>query len=171
MSPFKKKGEFCKDKPSRFIVLYCLRTSADLLLEKAENETLQGTFVPAFHRTIYGANLRFVMSLSIYALKRWKWKLHNLFFHEICHGTKEVKKTMLSLLSLQLFPTPDTSAYKEQHLYKSQRKESLREEREVAGWARIFKRLWNPGIDSKEWIPPAYVAWRAGTITLFLLGP
>ncbi len=26
------------------------------------------------------------------------------------------------------------------------------------------------GIDSKEWIPPAYVAWRAGTITLFLLG-
>ncbi len=30
--------------------------------------------------------------------------------------------------------------------------------------ARIFKRLWSPGIDSKEWIPPAYVAWRAGTI-------
>jgi hypothetical protein len=29
-------------------------------------------------------------------------------------------------------------------------------------WARIFKRLWSPGIDSKEWIPPAYVAWRAG---------
>jgi hypothetical protein len=26
------------------------------------------------------------------------------------------------------------------------------------------------GIDSKERIPPAYVAWRAGTITLFLLG-
>jgi hypothetical protein len=37
-------------------------------------------------------------------------------------------------------------------------------------WARIFKRWWSPGIDSKEWIPPAYVAWRAGTITLFLLG-
>ncbi len=37
--------------------------------------------------------------------------------------------------------------------------------------ARIFKRLWSPGIDSKERIPPAYVAWRAGTITLFLLGP
>jgi hypothetical protein len=36
--------------------------------------------------------------------------------------------------------------------------------------ARIFKRLWRPGIASKEWIPPAYVAWRAGTITLFLLG-
>ncbi len=30
-------------------------------------------------------------------------------------------------------------------------------------WARIFKRLWSPGIDSKELIPPAYVAWRAGT--------
>ncbi len=37
-------------------------------------------------------------------------------------------------------------------------------------WARIFKCLWGPGIDSKEWIPPAYVAWRAGTITLYLLG-
>ncbi len=37
-------------------------------------------------------------------------------------------------------------------------------------WARIFKRVWGPGIDSKEWILPAYVAWRAGTITLFLLG-
>jgi hypothetical protein len=36
--------------------------------------------------------------------------------------------------------------------------------------ARIFKRLWSPGIDSKTSIPPAYVAWRAGTITLFLLG-
>jgi hypothetical protein len=36
--------------------------------------------------------------------------------------------------------------------------------------ARIFKGLWSPGIDSKESIPPAYVAWRAGTITLFLLG-
>jgi hypothetical protein len=37
--------------------------------------------------------------------------------------------------------------------------------------ARIFKRLLGPGIDSKERIPPAYVAWRAGAITLFLLGP
>ncbi len=36
--------------------------------------------------------------------------------------------------------------------------------------ARIFKRLWSPEIDSKEWIPQAYVAWPAGTITLFLLG-
>jgi hypothetical protein len=36
--------------------------------------------------------------------------------------------------------------------------------------ARIFKRLWGPGIDSKELIPPVYVARRAGTITLFLLG-
>ncbi len=35
--------------------------------------------------------------------------------------------------------------------------------------ARIFKRLWSPGIDSKASIPPAYVAWRAGMITLFLL--
>jgi len=29
--------------------------------------------------------------------------------------------------------------------------------------ARICKRLRSPGIDSKESIPPAYVAWRAGT--------
>ncbi len=36
--------------------------------------------------------------------------------------------------------------------------------------ARIFKRLWSQGIDSQSSIPPAYVAWRAGTITLFLLG-
>ncbi len=36
--------------------------------------------------------------------------------------------------------------------------------------ARIFKHLWSPGIDSKELILPAYVALRAGTITLFLLG-
>jgi len=34
----------------------------------------------------------------------------------------------------------------------------------------IFKLLRNPGIDSKESIPPAYVAWRAGTTILFLLG-
>jgi hypothetical protein len=36
--------------------------------------------------------------------------------------------------------------------------------------ARTFKCLRGPGIDSKEWIPRAYVAWRAGTITLFLVG-
>jgi hypothetical protein len=29
--------------------------------------------------------------------------------------------------------------------------------------ARICKHLMSPGIDSKESIPPAYVAWRAGT--------
>jgi hypothetical protein len=29
--------------------------------------------------------------------------------------------------------------------------------------ARISKRLWSPGIDSDGPIPPAYVAWRAGT--------
>ncbi len=36
--------------------------------------------------------------------------------------------------------------------------------------ARTFKCLWGPGIDAEEWIPPAYVVWRAGTKTLFLLG-
>ncbi len=38
-------------------------------------------------------------------------------------------------------------------------------------WARIFKRLWSPGIDFKEWIPPAFVVWQSGTKTLFLLVP
>jgi hypothetical protein len=36
--------------------------------------------------------------------------------------------------------------------------------------ARIFKLLRSPRIDFKEPIPPAYVAWGAGTTTLFLLG-
>ncbi len=36
--------------------------------------------------------------------------------------------------------------------------------------AGIFKPVWSPGIDAKVSIPPAYVAWWAGTITLFLLG-
>jgi hypothetical protein len=34
----------------------------------------------------------------------------------------------------------------------------------------IFKPLRSTGIDSRESIPPAYVAWRAGTTTLLLLG-
>ncbi len=34
----------------------------------------------------------------------------------------------------------------------------------------IFKLLWSPEIGSEESIPPAYVAWRAGTKTIFLLG-
>ncbi len=39
-----------------------------------------------------------------------------------------------------------------------------------AARARTFKCLWGPRIDSKERIPPAYVAWRAGAKTLFFLG-
>ncbi len=35
---------------------------------------------------------------------------------------------------------------------------------------RIFKLLRSPWIDSKESFSPAYVAWRAGTITSLLLG-
>jgi hypothetical protein len=34
----------------------------------------------------------------------------------------------------------------------------------------IFKLLRSTGTNSKESIPPAYVAWRAGTTTLLLLG-
>ncbi len=33
------------------------------------------------------------------------------------------------------------------------------------GRVRICKRLRSPGINSKESVPPAYVAWRAGTST------
>jgi hypothetical protein len=36
--------------------------------------------------------------------------------------------------------------------------------------ARIFKLLRSPRIGSEETIPLGYVAWRAGTPTLFLLG-
>jgi hypothetical protein len=36
---------------------------------------------------------------------------------------------------------------------------------------RICKRLRSPGVDSKESIPLAYVAQRAGTITLFVVLP
>ncbi len=34
----------------------------------------------------------------------------------------------------------------------------------------IFKHWRSPGIDSEQLISPAYVAWRAGTTTLFLIG-
>jgi hypothetical protein len=34
----------------------------------------------------------------------------------------------------------------------------------------FLKLLRIPGIGSKESIPPAYVAWRVGTTTLFLFG-
>jgi hypothetical protein len=37
--------------------------------------------------------------------------------------------------------------------------------------ARIFKRLRSPGIDSKESIPPAYLAWRANTSRRVLYVP
>jgi hypothetical protein len=36
--------------------------------------------------------------------------------------------------------------------------------------ARIFNLLRSPGIDSKDSIPPTYVAWRAGATDLFLFG-
>jgi hypothetical protein len=38
-----------------------------------------------------------------------------------------------------------------------------------ASQRRYFKLKRSPRIDSREPIPPAYVAWRAGTTTLFLL--
>ncbi len=38
-------------------------------------------------------------------------------------------------------------------------------------WARIFKRLWSPGIESKEWIPPAYVTRYDNPIPIWFLAP
>ncbi len=38
-------------------------------------------------------------------------------------------------------------------------------------WDSILKLLRSPGIDFKESIPPAYLAWRAGTTNLFLFSP
>ena len=32
----------------------------------------------------------------------------------------------------------------------------------------VFKLLKSPGINSKESIPPSYIAWQAGTTTRFL---
>ncbi len=37
-------------------------------------------------------------------------------------------------------------------------------------WDGFLKFLRIPGIDSKELIPTDYVAWRASTTTMFLLG-
>ena len=37
---------------------------------------------------------------------------------------------------------------------------------EPATRARICKRLWSLGINSEELIPPAYVAWWAGTTNM-----
>jgi hypothetical protein len=34
----------------------------------------------------------------------------------------------------------------------------------------FFNFLRSPEIDTKQRVPPAYVAWRAGTITMILLG-
>ncbi len=51
---------------------------------------------------------------------------------------------------------------------------SYRTEPEILPGQRIPRptraRIFSPGMDSKEPIPPAYVAWRAGTITIWLLG-
>ncbi len=41
---------------------------------------------------------------------------------------------------------------------------------DVLSWNGIFELLRSPGIDSKEWILPADVAWRAVYDNLFLLG-
>ncbi len=52
----------------------------------------------------------------------------------------------------------------------NRQRKNFQTKRSKLSGARIFKRLRSPGIDSKEWISQAYVAWRPGTITLFLPG-
>ncbi len=46
---------------------------------------------------------------------------------------------------------------------KSLRIPEINTKESIGTRARICKRLWRPGIDSEDSIPPAYVAWRAGT--------
>jgi hypothetical protein len=43
----------------------------------------------------------------------------------------------------------------------------MNDAKKLVSRARIFKRLCSSRIDSKELIQPAYVAWRAGKITLW----
>jgi hypothetical protein len=58
------------------------------------------------------------------------------------------------------------------HLYIILETKHLLQAFPIPSRARICKRLRSPGIDSKKSIPPTYVAWRAGTTTLFVLpGP
>jgi hypothetical protein len=47
---------------------------------------------------------------------------------------------------------------------------TIKDRGETGEGARIFKRLWSPGIDSKEAILPAYGSRRADAITLLVLG-
>jgi hypothetical protein len=84
----------------------------------------------------------------------------NAYVFRRSHILKERKKLVDSMFSYQCW----------KYMFPSNM-ESGEIPRGISGiWARIFKRVWGPGIDSKEWIPPAYVAWRAGMIALFLLG-
>ncbi len=64
-------------------------------------------------------------------------------------------------------PSPLSAGHSSKSLLVSAHISSFRE-REP--WARIFKHLRSPRIDSKEPIPPGYKDWRAVTTTLFLLG-
>ncbi len=59
--------------------------------------------------------------------------------------------------------------YKAYYIPKARADMSLKLSKEKF-WALISKHVRSPGIDSKESIPPAYVAWRAGATTLFPLG-
>ncbi len=54
--------------------------------------------------------------------------------------------------------------YEIQHCFIRRRSDStVSEDARIEPRARICKRLWSSGIGSGESIPPAYVAWQAGT--------
>jgi hypothetical protein len=59
---------------------------------------------------------------------------------------------------------------KQKNAKKPKSKQPVRSNAKIYVRDGILKLLRSPGIDSKELISPVYVAWRAGTTTLFLLG-
>ncbi len=89
------------------------------------------------------------------------------FYADSCQLTSQLFSHIFA--SSQRTPSPQKIVFKNLFHISLFWIQALQEEcvklGEGAG-ARILKRLWSPGIDSKEWILPAYVARRAGTINL-----
>ncbi len=82
-------------------------------------------------------------------------KSHNLIGLGIFHGDRDffdLHENSLNLSNYEIFP------------HKSLKFRTFKK-------SSILIVIMEPGIYSKELIPLAYVAWRAGTTTLFLLAP
>jgi len=92
------------------------------------------------------------------------WKRPNLFccLHIWVHPPPRLpasqKGALRALALIQNMTTAETWAFSNLIFIAS------------TSWQGIFKLLRSPGIDFKESISSAYVAWRDGTTTLFLLG-